>query len=428
MKSFLKHILTFILKWESKMILKKYKPTIVAVTGSVGKTSTKDAIFSVLSSVKSMGVVRKSDKSFNSEIGVPLTILGCKNGWNDPTIWLKNIFHGLELIIFKSNYPNCLVLEVGADHPGDIQKIAKWLKPHIVVITRISDIPVHVEFFPSPEALFNEKASLARNLRPGGTLILSEDDQKIKVLAQELEKHTHLTFGIKSPSSVTATHDSVFYEEKNGVRMPSGMAFKLNYQGNSLPIMIRGVLGLHHVYPLLAAAAVGISQGILLTDIVAAISKHTPTPGRMNILEGLYGSILIDDSYNSSPDALHEALTALGRVDTTGKKIAVLGDMLELGKHSLEEHAKAGKYAEQVASTIVTVGQRARGMSPKVKPFATSPEAAEYVKKIITKGDVVLIKGSQSIRMEKIVKVLMKDPERARELLVRQDREWLARK
>src|SRR5690554_4531015 len=136
MKSFFKNIISRILIWESKMVLKKYKPAIIAVTKTIGKTSTKDSIFTVLSSSE---YVRKSEKSFNSEIGVPLTILGCPNGWSDPFVWLRNILEGFELILLNSNYPKCLVLEVGADHPGDIQRIASWLKTDVVVITKIGD-------------------------------------------------------------------------------------------------------------------------------------------------------------------------------------------------------------------------------------------------------------------------------------------------
>jgi UDP-N-acetylmuramoyl-tripeptide--D-alanyl-D-alanine ligase len=169
MKNFFKKIVTFIIEAQARAILKKYRPTIIAVTGSVGKTSTKDAIYTVL---ERTGFVRKSDKSFNSEIGVPLTILGVPNGWSNPFIWLQNITHGLELIFLKSDYPKTLIIEVGADHPGDIKRVASWLRPDIAVITTVSKIPVHVEFFPSRKALLDEKLALARAVKSEGTLIL----------------------------------------------------------------------------------------------------------------------------------------------------------------------------------------------------------------------------------------------------------------
>ena len=143
MKSILKKIISTIIKYEAVLIIKKYKPKIIAVTGSVGKTSTKDAIFAVMSS---SFFVRKSEKSFNSDIGIPLTILGCPNAWFDPIKWARNIFRGLELIVFKHSYPEWLILEVGADRPGDIKEVSKWLKPNIVVLTAFAKVPVHIEF------------------------------------------------------------------------------------------------------------------------------------------------------------------------------------------------------------------------------------------------------------------------------------------
>ncbi|MFA7315355.1 MAG: Mur ligase family protein [Candidatus Paceibacterota bacterium] len=138
-----KTLVVQIITWQAKMILRRYKPKIIAITGSVGKTSTKDAIFTVLSKFKS---VRKSEKSFNSEIGLPLTILGLPNGWNNMYLWLENIARGFWLLMKRHEYPEWLVLEVGAGKPGDITSVAKWLAPDIVVVTRFPDKPVHVEF------------------------------------------------------------------------------------------------------------------------------------------------------------------------------------------------------------------------------------------------------------------------------------------
>ena len=182
MKSIFKKIVVAILEWEAVLVLKKYKPMIVAVTGSVGKTSTKDAIFTVMSS---HFFVRKSEKSFNSEIGVPLTILGCNNAWSNPILWVKNIIEGLMLIVLGNHYPKWLVLEVGADRPGDIERIAKWLKPDVVVMTTLPDVPVHVEYFDSPEDVIKEKEYLISALKPKGVLVLNYDDEKVRGLQQK---------------------------------------------------------------------------------------------------------------------------------------------------------------------------------------------------------------------------------------------------
>jgi len=428
MKSLLKKIITIVIEAEARAVLRKYRPIIIAITGSVGKTSTKDAIYTVLSSGPAR--VRKSQKSFNSEIGVPLTILGCGNAWSDPLGWIENIFHGLELIFFKSNYPDTLVLEVGADHPGDVRRTASWVRPDVAVITKVSAIPVHIEFFPTREDLLKEKTYLALALKKGGTLVLSEDDEDVRNIPAQMPAGVDakvITFGLKHSATVNASHEAVTYEERDGMRFPTGMSFRLNHRGNSVPVFVRGVLGIQHIYPLAAAAAVGISRGIVLTNIIEAVQKHIPPRGRMNVLEGMNNSVIIDDTYNSSPDAVREALTTLGKIETTGRKIAVLGDMMELGKYSIEEHKRAGTLARQMAQVLVTVGQRSKIMEGDAA-FDTSLEAAEYVKGIVGKGDIVLVKGSQSMRMERITKALLPEGARAEDLLVRQEEEWLARK
>ena len=167
MREAFKKVVVWVLTREARAVLRKYNPKVVAVTGSVGKTSTKDAIFAVLATRYH---VRKSEKSFNSEVGLPLTILGLENAWGNPLKWLQNMFDGLLLILFSAQYPEWLVLEVGADRPGDISSLRRWLRTEVVVITRLPEVPVHVEFFGSAQEVIEEKASLIDTLRPGGAL------------------------------------------------------------------------------------------------------------------------------------------------------------------------------------------------------------------------------------------------------------------
>jgi UDP-N-acetylmuramyl pentapeptide synthase len=434
MKSFFKKIITAILEIESRLVLKKYKPKIIAVTGSVGKTSTKDAIFTVLSPYMS---VRKSDKSFNSEIGVPLTILGCQNAWTNPLRWLNNIIHGFDLILMKNEYPACLVLEVGADRPGDIKRITSWLRPDVSVLTRIGPMPVHVEFFSSRADLVREKSYLASSLKKGGTLILNHDDEDIRNFKHLAKNNRLITYGLHEPAEITASNEVIVYEEKNGVKMPTGFGFKINYNGNVVPVTLPGVLGFQHLYPVLAAVAVGISQDLNMVEITQALVNHVPPRGRMNLIPGVKDTVIIDDSYNSSPVALHEAFDAFRNIECSGRKIAVLGDMLELGKFSGEEHRVAGEHVAEIAKKLITVGMRARlvaesaekaGMKARdIMSFNTAREAAGYIFGMIKKGDLFLVKGSQSMRMERVVEVLMAHPEDREKLLVRQEREWIVR-
>src|SRR3990167_10942399 len=212
MRTIFKNAVVYIITLEARAVLNKYKPKIVAVTGSVGKTSTKDAIYAVLA--KSYRV-RKSEKSFNSEIGLPLTILGAPNAWSNPLRWLANIVDGLFLIWFDAPYPEWLVLEVGADRPGDIRSLAGWLPVDIAVITRLPEVPVHVEFFDSPEAVVEEKAAIIDCIVPGGVLALFADDPRTLGLQHRLPAPDAriITFGFSEGAEVRGEHISLLTEE-----------------------------------------------------------------------------------------------------------------------------------------------------------------------------------------------------------------------
>jgi len=173
MKASFRLIVTVILIAEASLLLRRHKPRIIAVSGSVGKTTTKDAIFAA---IKNNVYARKSDKSFNSEIGVPLTVLGLPNAWNNPFFWFRNLVEGFFLACFSRSYPEVLILETGIDRPGDMEKLAHWLKPDIVVLTRLPEVPVHVEYFPSPTAVIDEKMKIVQALQPDGVFIYNSDD------------------------------------------------------------------------------------------------------------------------------------------------------------------------------------------------------------------------------------------------------------
>lgn len=426
MKSFFKTIIVYLLTLEAKLVLRKYKPKIVAITGSVGKTSTKDALYTVLSSTF---FVRKSEKSFNSEIGIPLTILGRPNGWSNPFIWIANLFEGLLLIVLKNHYPKWLILEVGADRPGDIENIAKWLKPDVVVVTRLPKVPVHVEFFDSPQAVVNEKKHLVQALKTDGTLILNSDDEAVFGLKESVSATT-ITFGFLKGADLVVSNSSVMYTKHT----PTGIRFRVDYSGSSIPVVIDGAIGRQHIYSALAALAVGVSQNCNIVVMEQALAKHTLAPGRMKLLAGIKGTTIIDDSYNSSPVAAQEALTVIKNVTVPGKKIALLGDMMELGQYSAEEHKKIGMYAAEVCDLLATVGVRARafaegaliaGMSEKnIRQYDDARRAGKELETVLAPGDIVLIKGSQSVRMERTVLEIMAHPERRNTLLVRQEKEW----
>ncbi len=430
MFEFLKQSVIFILTWEARIALARHKPRIIAVTGSVGKTTAKDAIFAALAEEMH---VRKSAKSFNSDIGVPLTILGCENAWNDPFKWAMNIIRGL-VVIFRREYPAWLVLEVGADRPGDIRRTARWLRPDIAVLTGVSEIPAHVEYFNSPEDVLREKRALAEYLKPGGKLILNGDDVRMRELHSTF-RGVAVTYGMDTANDFYASHDEIIYEDA----YPVGVRFRVNHKGDSVPVSVFGALGRPRIYAGLAAIAVGDAIGIDAVSTARSLAAWEAPPGRVRILKGIRGSIIIDDTYNSSPAAALAALDILNDVKTAKRRIAVLGDMLELGKYSKEAHRQVGERAATCADMLITVGFRSRA-TVEAALDASMPESSirEYelnesdragveLARELQAGDIVLVKGSQGIRMERAVHAIMDEPLRAEELLVRMDPEWQTR-
>jgi len=423
----LKHIVILILTWQARLVLWRWKPKIIAVTGSVGKTTTKDAIYAgILGTV----YVRKSAKSFNTSIGVPLTILGLDNAWNNPLRWLLNIVRGFIPLLQRSQYPEWLVLEVGADRPGDIRSIAQWLRPDIVVFTGVPEVPTHIEYFNSTDELVKEKKSLAKKLRQGGKLILNGDDPRTRDLKNDF-RGASVTYGFDASNDFTASHEEVIYEEG----MPTGLRFRASRAGASIPVSVLGALGRPRVYAGLAALAVGEAVGMDLVTVSQNLIAWEPPPGRVRILKGVNGSIIIDDTYNSSPTAAFAALETLKDINAA-RRIAVLGDMLELGKYSTDQHRKLGAYAAHCAEMLYTVGFRSKATAesahesgiPAQNIHTYEMKEAQRVgndlRVELKAGDVVLVKGSQGLRMERTVRAIMAEPNHAEELLVRMDAEW----
>jgi UDP-N-acetylmuramoyl-tripeptide--D-alanyl-D-alanine ligase len=436
MRDAFKRLIVFLITLESRALLRKYKPRIVAVTGSVGKTSTKDAIFAALS--KSGVRVRASQKSFNSELGLPLTILGVPNGWNNPFKWAQNLIDGLVQIAFATEYPEWLILEVGADRPGDISSLAGWLPVDVAVITRLPEVPVHVEFFDSVEAVIAEKASLMDAVKPGGTILLFADDERTLNLQHRLPAPDAkiMTFGFAQEADVRGEHIG-FVREEGKETWPVGMTAHITYNDTSVPVEIVGAVGPHAFLPAIAAAAVGVALGKDLRDLAPGLESYDPPPGRMRLIRGIKGALILDDTYNASPAATEAGLDTLRMLGAPGRRIAALGDMMELGRHSIDAHRKIGAHAAKCVDLLITVGFRARDIAQgaldnglrddQILQFEDSQKAGKELELLLQQGDCVLAKGSQSMRMERLVEEVMAEPERAEELLVRQDAEWKKR-
>lgn len=426
MKSLLKSIIVAILTFEAKLLLRRKKPIIIGITGSVGKTSVKDAIYAVL---RNHIHTRKSEKSYNSEIGVPLSVLGLQSAWSNPFKWMKNIIDGLLIALHPGAYPKVLVLEMGVDRPGDMHRLTRWVRPDVVVLTRFPNVPVHVEFFDSPEAVIEEKMELPRALKSDGTLVFNQDDERIVEQIKDIRQKT-VGYSRYSLSDFTGSADKIVYE--NGVAV--GFEFMLTHGEKATLVRVNHSLGVQHVYNYAAAVAVGSLFDISPEDAAAGLCEHLPPPGRMRIMEGVKESLIIDDSYNSSPVAAERSLQTLKEIKGVRRRIAVLGDMLELGQYSVTEHERLGEVAAKSADVLITVGVRARGiaagalrggMSEKnIFQYDDIARAGNELEAMLQAGDIVLIKGSESIRMERIIEEIMADSQRAEELLVRQSPMW----
>lgn len=426
MKDFIKKLTLIAITWEAKAVLVRHKPFIIGVTGNLGKTSTKDAIYAVM---KDHFHVRRSEKSMNSEFGVPLTILGEKSGWNNPLKWLLIIIRGF-FVAFSKEYPTHLVLEIGADRPGDIKSITSWIKPDVTVVTQFGQVPVHIEFFPSRDAVIEEKGYLVSALRDGGLFIYNADDHDSKKLLEKTKAHT-LSFGIHEAADMKASNVRLYGAPLTGTEA------EVSVDGATEHLVLPEVAGKSPVYCALPALLVAKFLAIPQEIACASLRDAAKPRGRMRLLQGMNTSVIIDDSYNASPKAVEHGLKTLSEIDTSGRKIAVLGDMLELGLHTRDEHYKIGKIAAKSCHKLFTVGIRSRVtaegaldekmLDENIMQCDTSIDAGKELVKILEPGDIVYVKGSQSMRMERAISMILASTHNPKAVLVRQEDEWMKR-
>ena len=425
MKNMSKFIAIRLLALVARAVIHRYHPRIVMVTGSVGKTSTKDAVAAVFTT---RFLVRSSEKSFNSEFGVPFTILGVKNPWEDPLSWLVVMKRTLALLLLPNHYPTMLVLEVGAEKPGDLAHILGIVTPDMVVVTRLPEVPVHVEAYASPEEVREEEFSPAYALPVSAPLVIPADDHYALSMAARTPARI-ISYGESDGANVRVS-DIGFCESGKKV---VGMRATVTAGDAHENVAVKGSVGTTHLLPIAAAIAAATAFDIPLPEAFKALDMYEPPPGRSRLLAGKNGSVIIDESYNSSPAAMEEALATLKAFPGAKRRIAVLGDMLELGRYSVLEHERIGALVNESADVIATVGIRARAFaltgqtaapkSGEVLPFDNSRAAALSLSGFVRAGDVILVKGSQSMRTERIVEALLADPADV-SLLVRQEPEW----
>ena len=412
-------ILQLILRFFAKKVLKKYKPQIIGITGSVGKTSAKEAVFAIISKKFR---VRRNIKNYNNELGLPLTILGKESGSRNIIKWLFVFIRAFRLLLIDNvNYPEVLILEMAADRPGDINYLTKIAKPNIAIITAIGSS--HIQFFGTIENIIKEKSSILKPLTENDWAVLNYDDAQVAQLKKNI-KSKEIGYGQNDQSQVRISNVVVKRQGEN-----FGTFFELHYQNTSLPVFLPNVLGQQHALVIAAAVAVALIFEMSWDEIKEGILNYQPALGRTNLIKGIKGSWIIDDTYNASPQSSKLALQILKEVDVSGRRIVVFGDMLELGETTEEEHRALGKYiADLQIDYLFVVGERARdirrgaiaaGMDEdRIYHFPFTIEAGLFLQDRIKEDDFILVKGSRGAKMEQIVYEIMARPWEAEELLV----------
>lgn len=408
-------ILVFFLHRIARLALKRHKPAVVAVTGAVGKTSTRRAILSVLRA-QYHDRVRGTVGNRNTEIGVPLAILGIRPGGRSTAVWAWRLLEGLRAALFDARYPKVLVLEMSADTPGNISELAALAPPNIAVVTEIGEIPRHVEHYAGPKNFAREQARLVEALPVDGWAVLNGEDPTVAMMRERTGAHVR-TYGSseKGQFDVQATASEFRSRMEGGHEVPDGVSFKIEYRGKVIPVRLQGTYGAGIVRAALAAAAVGLALGMNLVEISEALAGFEGPPGRLRLLPGLKRTVIIDDSYDASPPSLKLALGAL-RQAPADRRVVVLGDMQGLGRFADAAHQAAGEHAAEFADLVMTVGTRMRlaseealehGVLPaNVIHVHTAPEAAAKIKDLIRPGDVILVTGGRELEMESVVETL----------------------
>jgi UDP-N-acetylmuramoyl-tripeptide--D-alanyl-D-alanine ligase len=360
---------------------RKVGTPVVALTGSNGKTTTKEMISACLETTIP---VLKTKGNLNNLIGLPLTLLRLT---------------GKERVA---------VVEMGMSVPGEIRRLTEIAEPNVGLITNIER--VHLEGLGTLERLQEEKGELFRRMRRDGTIVVNRDDPRVVEVAEHFAGR-RITFGMQGDADVTA----------HGFRRrgAEGITFTVVTAGEEMEIHL-SLIARHFVANALAATAVAVLFGVGLKKIKEALEQIRPSPMRMEICPLPGKKTLINDTYNANPRSMEAALETLAEVKGAGRAIAVLGDMLELGAYSEEGHRQVGQRAGELSiDGLIAVGQKAsrmaesaieHGLSPdRVKAVTTREEALAVLRSWLRDGDWILIKGSRGMAMEKMIPPLMEE-------------------
>ena len=410
------------LEKRAQRLLKKFNPKIVAVTGSAGKTTTKLAIATVLSQKYR---VLAHYGSYNTPIALPMAMFNLQLPQNLKSIsaWHK-VLHEIRKQLHQKTYPyDVLVLELGADHPGDVEYFKKYISPDIAVVTAVAE--EHMEYFGSMEAVAKEELAITSFAKLS---LINRDDIDIAYTKYVPDGINIDTFGTNGAAEYNYQTDS--YAPGSGFTgtfiSPEFKKLKVGLQ----------VVGEHNIRGVVAAGAVGIKMGLTSEQVAKGMQNVVPVQGRMNLLQGLNRTTIIDDTYNASPISVIAALQTL-YVFPARQRIAILGSMNELGNFSAQAHEKVGSACDSaLLDWVITIGADAQKyLAPaaekrgcRVRSFASPYEAGACAHQLMEPGAVILVKGSQNgVFAEEAIKVLLHSTE-DEEKLVRQSPDWIEKK
>lgn len=360
--------------WRRKLDLR-----VIGITGSVGKSTTKELVAEVLST---RYATLKSPGNMNNEIGLPLTILQLGPGYQRA------------------------VLEMGFYVPGEITFLCDIALPQVGIVTNVGT--VHAERAGSQETIARGKAELIQALPPApdGVAILNYDDPWVRPMAEKTNARVFY-YGLDPKADLWA--DEIQSEGLEGIR------FRLHYQHEVLHLRVP-LIGEHSVHTALRAAAAGLAEGLSWSEIIMGL-KLSHAQLRLVAVQTNSGALLLDDTYNASPESTLAALNLLNKID--GRKIAILGDMLELGPYEKQGHQVVGIRASEVAEKLVAIGERSKWMvesarqagmpSSAIQWFPDAQAAIQPLKELLKEGDIALVKGSHGLRMDRIVAALEAD-------------------
>jgi UDP-N-acetylmuramoyl-tripeptide--D-alanyl-D-alanine ligase len=361
------------------------KPLVVAITGSVGKTTTKALTYGLL---RDSAATLATPGNFNNHWGLPLSLLGLEP------------------------HHEWMVAELGMSGPGEIGLLARLAEPQIAVITNVA--PVHMENFDSVGGVAAAKRELADELGSDGTLIVNADDARTAAIGDEFEGRVArvLRFGTAPAADIRAAAAKA---------VDGGWRLTLGFPGGAAVLVKLPLPGEHSLANFLAAAAVAHAVGIDIRTVADRARNLVLPAMRGQMRRTTDGIAVIDDSYNASPAAMLSAIDTLAGSTTERKRILAAGDMLELGSWAEDAHLEVGLHAAAVGiDTLVTVGPLARDIAlgaaaggmkaSSIRSFGNSNEAAEAIRTIARPGDTVLIKGSRGIRMEHVTRALLEGP------------------